>query len=81
MFGSFCLIVMKEPSPLPQWGTATEQKDDQAREEGGQFVKEQQASWMPSARFLKCCQFQRKVAGEKVDPRLFGAGWLPLLDQ
>lgn len=48
-------------------------RTDKQGEGGRQFVKEQQPSRVPSARFMKCSQFQRKVAQEKVGARLRGS--------
>lgn len=70
------------PSPSLWWRnllTSTVGKLFQARrvdkQEGGgrQFFKEQQPPWVPSAHFLKCSQFQRKVAREKEGAVLLGS--------
>lgn len=56
-------------------------RTDKKGEGGRQFAKEQQPSRVPSAGFMKCSQFQRKVAQEKVVLGCVGAGRLSLLTQ
>lgn len=72
-FSSFSLIVMKEPSHFTVGKLFQGRRVDKQGGGGRQFSKEQQPPWVPSARFLKCSQFQRKIAQEKEGAVLLGS--------